>query len=171
LEDEEIMEDKQIIYNCPHISLTDWGTYACKLYNPRDKNCLVKGGNCVSNISCPYKQHKRKEQECEGLRMKNKILETECNEMRDVCNEFEQYYESLIEAHKKLKQTLTEIKPILEYYANSTIGEEQEDGTYHIELSYKYGSSNMYGAPCYYKYNPKPARQALQKISECEANK
>ena len=70
----------------------------------------------------------------------------------------------------KLRQTLTEIKPILEYYANSTIGEEQEDGTYRIELSHKYGSSNMYGAPCYYKYNPKPARQALQKISECEGN-
>ena len=67
---------------------------------------------------------------------------------------------------EKLKQTLAEIKPILEYYANSTIGEEQEDGTYRIELSYKYGSSNMYGAPCYYKYNPKPAKQALQKISE-----
>lgn len=71
---------------------------------------------------------------------------------------------------KVYEKTLTEIKPILEYYANSTIGEEQEDGTYRIELSYKYGSSNMYGAPCYYKYNPKPARQALQKISECEGN-
>ena len=74
-------------------------------------------------------------------------------------NEYEQQLD-------QLKQTLTEIKPILEYYANSTIGEEQEDGTYRIELSHKYGSSNMYGAPCYYKYNPKPARQALQKISE-----
>jgi hypothetical protein len=62
------MTDKQIIYNCPHISFTDWGTYACKLYDPRDKNCLVKGGNCVSNISCPYKQLKAKEQECEILK-------------------------------------------------------------------------------------------------------
>lgn len=50
------MTDKQIIYNCPHISLTDWGTYACKLYNPRDKNCIVSGGNCESNTNCPYKQ-------------------------------------------------------------------------------------------------------------------
>jgi methionine synthase II (cobalamin-independent) len=63
------MTDKQIIYNCPHISFTDWGTYACKLYDPRDKNCLVKGGNCDSNISCPYKQLKRKEQECEAYKM------------------------------------------------------------------------------------------------------
>lgn len=69
------MTDKQIIYNCPHISFTDWGTYACKLYNPRDKNCLVKGGNCVSNISCPYKKLKHKEQECERLKEeKSEIL-------------------------------------------------------------------------------------------------
>lgn len=61
------MTDKKIIYNCPHISLTDWGTYACKLYNPRDKNCLVKGGNCDSNISCPYKQLKRAEQKLERI--------------------------------------------------------------------------------------------------------
>ena len=74
----------------------------------------------------------------------------------------------LINRVMKLEKTLTEIKPTLEFYANSTIGEEQEDGTYRIELSHKYGSSNMYGAPCYYKYNPKLARQALQKIKECE---
>lgn len=62
------MTDKQIIYDCPHISLTDWGTYACKLYNPRDKNCIVSGGNCDSNISCPHKQLQTKEQECERLK-------------------------------------------------------------------------------------------------------
>ena len=58
----------------------------------------------------------------------------------------------------KLKQTLTEIKPILEFYANSNMGEEQPDKTYHIMLN---GSYIMV-------YDPKPARQALQKISECE---
>lgn len=61
------MTDKQIIYNCPHISLTDWGTYACKLYNPRDKNCLVVSGNCDSNVGCPYKQLKRAEQKLEKI--------------------------------------------------------------------------------------------------------
>ena len=55
------MTDKQIIYDCPHISLTDWGTYACKLYNPRDKNCIVSGGNCASNTNCPYKQNFEKD--------------------------------------------------------------------------------------------------------------
>lgn len=56
----------------------------------------------------------------------------------------------------QLKQTLTEIKPILEFYANSKIGEEQQDKTYKIMLS----------GGCITVYNPKPARQALQKISE-----
>lgn len=62
------MTNKQIIYNCPHISLTDWGTYACKLYNPRDKNCIVSGGNCGSNVNCPYKQLQSKEQKLEKIK-------------------------------------------------------------------------------------------------------
>jgi hypothetical protein len=57
-----------------------------------------------------------------------------------------------------LLQTLTEIKPILEYYANSKVGEEQPDGTYKIMLNDGYVMA----------YDPKLARQALQKISECE---
>lgn len=47
--------EKTINYNCRHISKTDWGGYACKLYNPRDNNCIVQGGNCESNTACPYK--------------------------------------------------------------------------------------------------------------------
>lgn len=97
------MTDKQVIYNCPHISLTDWGTYACKLYNPRDKNCLVKGGNCVSNISCPYKQSRAKEQECEELKEQFKLAEP----LYQACN---------IKDKKinKLRQTLTGIREIAE---------------------------------------------------------
>ena len=56
----------------------------------------------------------------------------------------------------KLEQTLTEIKPILEFYANSKMGEEQPDKTYKIMLSGGYVMA----------YDPKPAREALQKISE-----
>ena len=94
------MTDKQIIYNCPHISHTDWGTYACKLYNPRDKNCLVVGGNCDSNVGCPYKQLKRKEQECEELKNFhiNLVGVKECK-IRELV---------------KYKQALAEIKEIAE---------------------------------------------------------
>lgn len=72
----------------------------------------------------------RKEQECEGLTSK--------------CSQ--------------LKQTLEEIKPILEFYANSKMGEEQPDRTYKIMLS---GGYIMI-------YDPKPAREALRKINEVE---
>ena len=67
----------------------------------------------------------------------------------------------------KLKQTLTEIKPILELYANSKIGEEQPDGTYKYSGKYsgKYIESN--GLVCI-NYDPRPAREGLKKISECE---
>ena len=58
----------------------------------------------------------------------------------------------------KAEQILNEIKPILEFYANSKIGEEQVDGTYKIMLSGGYVMA----------YDPTPARQALQKISEVE---
>lgn len=78
----------------------------------------------------------------------------------DECNS-NCYYKQLKQAEQEceeLKQTLAEIKPILEFYANSNMGEEQPDKTYHIMLN---GSYIMV-------YDPKPARQALQKISEVE---
>lgn len=96
----ETMEDKQIIYDCPHVSFTDWGTYACRLYDPRDKNCLVKGGNCISNTNCPYKQSRTKEQECE--------------EWKENCDNLIKVQYELADNNKRLRQALTEIKEIAE---------------------------------------------------------
>lgn len=56
----------------------------------------------------------------------------------------------------KLATCIEKIKPILELYANSKIGEEQLDGTYKIMLGDSY---IMF-------YDPRPAREALRKISE-----
>lgn len=64
----------------------------------------------------------------------------------------------------KLKQTLTEIKPILELYANTKAGEEQLDGTYKIIIK----ESKVLGGSYLAYYDPRPAKQALQKISGCE---
>lgn len=63
----------------------------------------------------------------------------------------------------KYKQTLAEIKPILELYANSKIGEEQLDSTYKITIK----ESKVLG-DTYITFDPRPAKQALQKISEVE---
>ena len=59
---------------------------------------------------------------------------------------------------EELLQTLTEIKDVLNFYANSKIGEQQEDGTYKILLNGDYITI----------YNPNPAKKALQKIKEVE---
>lgn len=76
------------------------------------------------------------------------------------------YYKQLKrkeQKNEKLKQTLTKIKPILELYANSKIGEEQLDGTYKIIVK----ESKVLG-DTYITFDPRPAKQALQKINECE---
>ena len=52
-----IYKKSEIVYNCRHINLTDWGTYACHLFNPRDKNCIVETGLCSGNVDCPYKRN------------------------------------------------------------------------------------------------------------------
>jgi hypothetical protein len=56
----------------------------------------------------------------------------------------------------KLKQALKEIKEILNFYANSKIGEKRGNGTYKILLN----------GGCILNYDPKPAIEALKKISE-----
>lgn len=48
----------EIIYDCRHVNLTDWGSYSCHLYNPDDRNCIVKTGLCVANVDCPYKRNR-----------------------------------------------------------------------------------------------------------------
>ena len=72
----------------------------------------------------------------------------------------EQQLNKLKEKNEKLEQTLTEIEPVLELYANSKIGEEQLDGTYKVIvecLSVPNGAYTVH-------YDPNPAKQALQKI-------
>ena len=66
----------------------------------------------------------------------------------------EQQLNKLKEKNEKLEQTLAEIEPILELYANSKIGEEQLDGTYKVIvecLSVPNGAYTVH-------YDPKPAK-------------
>lgn len=65
---------------------------------------------------------------------------------------------------ERYKKVLEEIKPILELYANSKIGEEQPDGTYKIVGK----AIGVMGGACIVYYDPRPAREGLKKISEVE---
>ena len=151
------MTDKQIIYDCPHISFTDWGTYACKLYDPRDKNCLVKGGNCDSNISCPYKQLERKEQrivefnktiqakeqECERLKLD--LIEAKAHSdylnnlaLSETLNLVSEQLDQLKAENETLKQTLEEIREICN-------NNDELKGEFNLVDcdKYKYGKHNL----------------------------
>lgn len=123
------MTDKQIIYNCPHISLTDWGTYACKLYNPRDKNCLVKGGNCNSNISCPYK-----------LKAENERLQEEREKAKNYNLEYGKLLIKATNKNNKLSKTLAEIKEIAKYELNN-LTESAINGGRYVEILQKISES------------------------------
>ena len=143
---------------------------------------------CKAN-NCYYKQLKAKEQECEELKKiideaKNSKLDLKSFLVGEaVQNEYEQQLDQLkaeneglkrkvesyncstncykYEQAEKLKQTLAEIKPILEFYANSKIGEEQPDGTYKLSGGIWDGLGF-----CTTTYDPRPAREGLKKISE-----
>lgn len=58
-------KEEVIIKTCPHVSYTDYGVWACRLYKPMDKNSFVKFGTCGANSTCPYKIAELKTQECE----------------------------------------------------------------------------------------------------------
>ena len=100
---------------------------------------------------------------------RNGICASPINPKCKLCVEISEkmcYYKQLKRKQQeceKLKQTLTEIKPTLELYASSKIGEEQLDGTYKITVK----NSSVLG-DTYITFDPRPAKQALQKISECE---
>ena len=149
------MTDKQIIIDgvdvsgCinyrPSVDTTQVSyTNACSIgiwqrwYSNLEPNCIMSC-SCKDNPNCYYKNWQRKEQECEELSSK--------------CSQ--------------IKQTLAEIKPILELYANSTIGTHECNGIFKLEVF----DDNVLGGKfiCYYDTNP--AREALRKINECEVDK
>lgn len=75
------MTDKEevIIKNCPHVSYTAYGVYACRLYKPMDKNSFVKFGTCGANSTCPHKIAELKTQECEKYIKALEEIEEYCN--------------------------------------------------------------------------------------------
>ena len=71
--------------------------------------------------------------------------------------------------YKILEDILKELKPILELYANSKIGVEQEGGVYTIEcnpIDILSGYTSHQGHTVKLTYDPNPARCGLKLIGE-----
>ena len=124
--------------------------------NPSDyRRCALRGkdDNCDEINDCFIKELlgklAQKDEECKRLKEEIKT------------NGFGCFNIEMSEQLDQFKQTLAEIKPILELYANSKIGEEQLDGTYKITVK----NSSILG-DTYITFDPRPAKQALQKIKE-----
>ena len=122
--------------------------------NPSDyRRCALRGkdDNCDEINDCFIKELlgklAQKDEECKRLKEEIKT------------NGFGCFNIEISEQLDQFKQTLAEIKPILELYANSKIGEEQLDGTYKITVK----NSSILG-DTYITFDPRPAKQALQKI-------
>ena len=118
------------------------------------RKCALRGedDNCDEIEDCFIKELlgklAQKDEECKRLKEEIKT------------NGFGCFNIEMSEQLDQLKQTLDEIQPILELYANSKIGEEQLDGTYNLIVECLSGPKGTYTV----HYDPKPAKQALQKI-------
>lgn len=90
----------------------------------------------------------------------------ECHCYGDICERHPNCY---YKRYKSLKDTLKKLKPILEFYANSTIGVEQEGGIYTIECN-PIDILSGHIRPQDYKvkltYDSNPAKRGLKLIGE-----
>ena len=148
-------------------------------------------GYCKDNPNCYYKQLKHEEQECEEFRKtndeKNELLaklgcptiatakrkvfclQEQLDQLKAENERLEAHsatLDAVIETgrvqYKALKQTLADIKPIVEFYSNSKLGVEQPNGTYSMEIK----DDKVIGGTYTITYNPNPAKTALDKINE-----
>src|SRR5699024_3934202 len=78
-------KEEVIIKNCPHVSYTYYGVWACSLYKPMDKNSFVKFGTCGANSTCPYKITELKTQECEKYEQALDEIEKVINNILNSC--------------------------------------------------------------------------------------
>ena len=151
--------------------------------NPSDyRRCALRGkdDNCDEINDCFIKELlgklAQKDEECNRLKEEIKTngfgcfnieMSEQLDQLKGVIKKYEESNKYLVgengkiytRLEYKLLRTLVEIKPILELYANSKIGEEQLDGTYKITVK----NSSVLG-DTYITFDPRPAKQALQKI-------
>ena len=132
---------------------------------------ITKHKLCKDNPNCVYKQLKSQEQECEELKEKVKkygeINEQETKDYAELKAEndlFRTCHDNEQAKRRKYEQTLIEIKEVLQFYNNTTIGTDKGNGIFEFEVS----NDNILGGKFICCYDTNPAKKALQKISECE---
>ena len=135
-------KDEIIIKTCPHVSYTDYGVCACRLYKPMDKNSFVKFGTCGANSTCPYKIAELKTQECEKLSIlaqeesaRNAYIEYELN---DKLKQKTQEYENLKSEERYLKQCCEKAGGELAKHSFDYDGKEKNLVVQAMELNEKY---------------------------------
>ena len=54
-------KSSKININCPYVNYSDWGSWSCTLYNPREKyeKTFIHHGICKDNIDCPFKVNRK----------------------------------------------------------------------------------------------------------------
>ena len=90
----------------------------------------------------------------------------ECHCYGDIC---ERHPNCHYKKHKILEDILKKLKPILEFYANSTIGVEQEGGIYTIEckpIDILSGHIRPQDYTVKLTYDSNPAKRGLKLIGE-----
>jgi hypothetical protein len=108
------------------------------------------------------KKEKDLQQQLDQLKADNEELK-KCYKNNLALLDFEETNTTkLVNKVMKLEKTLTEIKPILEFYANSKMGVDKGNGIFEIEVY----NDNI--GKLVYCYDTNPAKKALQKIKECE---
>lgn len=97
------MNNKKIIEDCSHISFTDWGVYACKLYDPylSEEKSIVTRGTCAGNEHCPYKQ--------------TQLLKTENHELTTKLDFTTRQYEALQKKYAEVLRLAKENADSYEY--------------------------------------------------------
>ena len=165
--------NKEIIIDGINVSECEYLQYkGCEF-----AQCLIKMASFdlkCEDYNCYYKQLKRKEQECEELisekdfyLQKIETLEDKCEELEEKLNaQFVEMEEKLTAEEMKKCELKEEIKEVLQFYNNITIGTDKGNGTFEFEVY----NDNILGEKLIYCYDTNPAKRALQKISKCEVS-
>lgn len=166
------MTDKKIIIDGVNVRECK---FRCYIDRCMAHSCTTK--YCKEYSNCYYKQLQRKEQKYNSTLQENVVLLQQYNEKEQECEELKEQLDTAKinyrnecdfrdlyrQQRDRYKQALEKIEEILTYYAISTLGDLQPDGTY----KYIFGKSLINGGQCIH-YDPRKAQEGLKIINEVQ---